>query len=100
MLAVPIAASEAGRQTFARSALQLMVDYGFDGVDIDWEYPASATEAQNFVLLVQALRAALDGYAADHNLHYRFLITIASPAGPTNYQMMKLTEMDKYVDSW
>jgi chitinase len=95
-----VAATAAGRQTFARSALQLMVDYGFDGVDLDWEYPANADQAQDFVLLVQELRGALDSYADAHDIDYRFLITVASPAGPTNYATMKLKEMDQYVDSW
>lgn len=97
---VPVAASATGRQTFASSAIQLMVDYGFDGVDIDWEYPSNPEEAQNFVLLLQAVRKALDDYSSQHSLNYRFLITVASPAGPMNYVKMDLAGMDKYVDSW
>jgi chitinase len=77
-----------------------MIDYGFDGIDIDWEYPANAVEAQNFVLLLQAVRSALDNYSSQHNLTYRFLITVASPAGPSNYQMMDLKGMYQYVDAW
>ncbi|KAI0136516.1 chitinase 1 precursor [Xylariales sp. AK1849] len=96
----PVAASEAGRQTFASSATKLMVDYGFDGVDIDWEYPSTAVEAQDFVLLLQAVRTALDDYSAQYSLGYRFLITVATPAGPMNYDMMDLAGMDKYADAW
>ncbi len=96
----PVAATEAGRKTFASSAVQLVADWGFDGIDIDWEYPANADEARDFVLLLQAVRAELDRYAARHAPHYHFLITIASPAGPKNYNAMDMAGMDPYVDAW
>ncbi|KAJ9157405.1 Glycoside hydrolase family 18 protein [Pleurostoma richardsiae] len=95
-----VAASATARQKFASTAVQLVGDWGFDGIDIDWEYPASATEAANFVLLLQACRQALDDYAAEYAPGYHFLITVASPAGPTNYNMMDLEGMDAWVDSW
>ncbi|EJD36063.1 glycoside hydrolase, partial [Auricularia subglabra TFB-10046 SS5] len=34
-----LAASNAHTQAFANSLIQFMVTYGFDGADIDWEYP-------------------------------------------------------------
>lgn len=96
----PIAATEAGRQKFASSAVKLVGDWGFDGIDIDWEYPANAAEAQNFVLLLQTCRQAFDTYAAQYAPGYHFLITIASPAGPTNYANMDMAAMDPWIDSW
>lgn len=96
----PIAATESGRQKFASSAITLVKDWGFDGVDIDWEYPTSPTEAANFVLLLQTLRQAFDQYAAQYAPGYHFLITIASPAGPQNYKNMDFAGMDPWVDAW
>ncbi|KAK4217644.1 endochitinase 1 [Rhypophila decipiens] len=97
---VPIAATEAGRQRFASSAVKLVQDWGFDGIDIDWEYPTNANEARDFVLLLQACRTALDQYAAKNAPNYHFLITVAAAAGPQHYANMDLKGMDAYVDAW
>lgn len=35
-----LAASAAAQKTFFSSLLSFMDKYGFDGVDIDWEYPS------------------------------------------------------------
>lgn len=96
----PIAATAAGRQKFASSAVTLVKDWGFDGIDIDWEYPTNANEAQNFVLLLQACRQALDQYAQQYAPGYHFLITVASPAGPQNYNNMDMAGMNAWVDAW
>lgn len=34
-----LAASKSRQDTFFQSLLSMMDKYGFDGVDIDWEYP-------------------------------------------------------------
>lgn len=52
------------------------------------------------VLLLAACRKALDAYAAQYAKGYHFLITVASPAGPANYNKMHLKEMDAYLDAW
>lgn len=99
----PVAADATARETFANSAIALMTDYGFDGIDIDWEfnaYDASAADAANIILLLQLLRAKLDAWSAQYAGGYHFLITVASPAGPPTYAMWDFAAMDPYVDSW
>lgn len=95
----PAAASTAAtRSTFATSAVTLMKDWGFDGIDIDWEYPADDTEAGNMVLLLQAIRDELDSYSAANANGYHFQLSIAAPAGPTNYEKLHLADLGSVLD--
>ncbi|KAH7963159.1 hypothetical protein HPB52_019779 [Rhipicephalus sanguineus] len=52
-----MASSPEGRQRFAQSVLSFLDKHGFDGLDLDWEYPAARggvpQDKQNFVLLIQ-----------------------------------------------
>ncbi|KAI2629709.1 glycoside hydrolase family 18 protein [Hypoxylon sp. NC1633] len=97
---VTVAASDATRHQFATSAVKLVTDWGFDGIDIDWEYPSDDADKTNFVKLLEACRYAFDRYSIDNNLKYRFAISVASPASPVNYNKLDLAAMNKYVDSW
>ncbi|KFA71325.1 hypothetical protein S40288_09409 [Stachybotrys chartarum IBT 40288] len=96
----PATKNDESRQRFAASAVQHLADWGFDGLDVDWEYPESTEEAEEYVLLLKACREALDEYAAKHNQDYHYLLTVAASAGPNIYQVHKLAEMDAYVDAW
>ncbi|KAL1954722.1 hypothetical protein VTO42DRAFT_775 [Malbranchea cinnamomea] len=94
------AATPEKRRKFAESSVQLLKDLGFDGLDVDWEYPADDAEATNLVLLLQDVRQELDEYSSTHPNKPHFLLTVASPAGPQNYNKMKLKDMDAHLDFW
>ncbi|KAK3677259.1 Chitinase 4 [Recurvomyces mirabilis] len=94
------ASSDAGRRKFAESAVNILKNLGFDGLDIDWEYPKSEAEGQHFVLLLQAVREELERYSNCLAERPHFLLTVASPAGPSNCQWLKMKEMDRYLDFW
>lgn len=84
-----VALTEESRQKFAASCVAFMKQYGFDGLDIDWEYPSGGgdpgnivrpEDPENFVLLLTELRKQLDAQGqADGGKHY--LLTIAAGAG-------------------
>ncbi|KAM0193408.1 hypothetical protein ACHAPA_004401 [Fusarium lateritium] len=93
------AGSDATRTTFAKSAVALMKDWGFDGIDVDWEYPANATDANNMVLLLQTVRKELDAYSKQYASGYHFQLSIAAPAGPDNYNKLKMKELGAVLDN-
>lgn len=94
------ASSDAGRRNFAATAVALLKDYGLDGLDLDWEFPKTPEEGQNYVLLLQACREAMDAYAATVPGNPHFELTVACPAGASNWQHMKLAAMDPLLDFW
>ncbi|KAJ5190234.1 Endochitinase B1 [Penicillium cinerascens] len=92
--------TDTGRQAFVSSTVSMVQNLGIDGIDIDWEYPADSSQAADFVDLLKSLRSALDTYSAANASGYHFLITVASPAGPSNYQKLAMAQMDPYLDFW
>jgi chitinase len=94
------ASTPEGRSTFAKSSLELVKNLGFDGLDIDWEYPASSSEAADFVSLLQECRNALDAHAATLPGKPRLELTVACPAGAQNYEKLDMPAMDRLLDFW
>ncbi len=100
-----IALTTASREKFARSAVDFVVLYGLDGVDIDWEYPVTGglgsnvtrpEDGHNYTLLLKELRRQLDQRAVADGRPY--LLSIAAPAGSDKYQYLELSEIAKTLD--
>jgi chitinase len=92
------------RATFIHSVVRFLEQYPvFDGVDLDWEYPGggganpelgSADEGENFIALVQELRAALD--AAGQGKGQRYLLTAAVGSAPAKINQVPYAKL--YAD--
>ncbi len=54
-----LASNADSRARFVNDAMYIVNQYGFDGVDIDWEYPDAGQSATNFEALMTALSNAL-----------------------------------------
>ncbi|HXW14397.1 MAG TPA: glycoside hydrolase family 18 protein [Terriglobia bacterium] len=85
----------AGITKLAQSCVNYMKDNGFDGIDIDWEYPTAA-QKQSFTNLLVELRQQLDPTASADNRGY--LLTIAAPAGESNYKNIDLAQISPQLD--
>lgn len=99
------ALTDTTRTAFAESCVEFIKKHGFDGIDLDWEYPVSgglpgnskrAEDKRNFTLLLQKLREKLDEQGSADNRHY--LLTIAAGAGSTYSKNVELLSIHKYLD--
>ena len=98
-----VCATAASRASFAASCVEFMLQYEFDGIDIDWEYPISGglspgvpADAQNFTAFLSELRSQLDAQEALDGNDY--LLTIASAAGPQTLLNYELDLIHQYLD--
>ncbi|KAL7892624.1 glycoside hydrolase family 18 protein [Trichoderma sp. SZMC 28014] len=92
------ASTDANRKNFAKTAITFVKDWGFDGIDIDWEYPSDDTQATNMVLLLKEIRSELDAYAAQYAPGYHFQLSIAAPAGPEHYSFLHMSDLGQVLD--
>jgi chitinase len=96
----PATQTTEGRRRFAKSAVNLVASWGLDGVDIDWEFPKTKEEAQNYVQLLNETRSALDEYAARNGQKYHYVLSAATSAAPFLYKVLDFQAMDRYLDIW
>lgn len=63
------------RGTFVKNIVKFLSDYGFDGLDVDWQSPNQRggvpSDVQSFVLLLEDLREAFEchGYILSASVH-------------------------------
>lgn len=119
------ALTEESREAFVESCIDLFIEgnlpdpgWGgmggpgaalgvFDGIDVDWEYPATSghphniyrpEDTENFTLLLEEFREQLDELAAEQERDDAYMLTIAAPAGPDKIEKLELDEIHKHLD--
>ncbi|GAA2989956.1 glycosyl hydrolase family 18 protein [Streptomyces lactacystinicus] len=105
--------NQAGIDTFAASSVDFIRKYGFNGVDIDYEYPTSMKDAGNpldwqlanakrgslakgYAALMKTLRENLDKAGAADGKHY--LLSVAAPSSGYLLRGMETFQVAKYLD--
>ncbi|KAF8372840.1 hypothetical protein PRIPAC_79269 [Pristionchus pacificus] len=82
-----IAADPVKRSTFVQSAWAMAAQYGFDGIDLDWEYPG-APDRYNYIDLLKDLKSGSVGK----------MLTAAVPAKHEDMIGYNVYEMNDYLD--
>jgi hypothetical protein len=93
-----MAATAESRSAFAASAILFMREYGFSGLDLDWEYPGapdrggSEEDFENYVHLVAELRRAFSAEPES------FELTMAVPLSNWYLRHFDLAGLAEHVD--
>ena len=87
-----VAADAQLRTTFINNLIDICDTYGYDGIDMDWEYPQSNNERQNLNYLI----AEMDSSFNEHNPNW--LITMAVPVSNWSGQWFDFSFLQFYVD--
>ncbi|WP_435156894.1 glycoside hydrolase family 18 protein [Haladaptatus sp. DFWS20] len=87
------------RERFARTAIELVRTYNFDGIDIDWEYPDGTireSDPHNLVLLLSEIRRQLDD--AERADDQRYELSMAASANPSVIDSQEVGAFSDDVD--
>ena len=80
------------RSVFISNILDKFISYGYDGTDIDWEYPQTNEQRNNLTLFIAELDSVL--YEFDPEL----LITMALPTSNWAGQWYAMNSLNQHVD--
>lgn len=87
-----VAADTVSRSRFVNNVVEFVTRNGYDGIDLDWEYPSNLSEGKYLTKLVQELRTALN------QINSAYLITMAVPTGDYSGKYFDYSKLSVNVD--
>jgi GH18 family chitinase/predicted TIM-barrel fold metal-dependent hydrolase len=97
-----VSADPQKRANFAHWCVKHIGEYGFDGIDIDWEFPGykrhkgTPQDRKNFTLLLQTVRDSLQTYG--DKCGKSFLLTASLPAAASHLPDIEVQKVSSIVD--
>lgn len=84
-------------ERFADKVVELVAQYGYDGVDFDYEFPTGNLPQKNLEYFLSVLRQKLDELGKTTGKDY--FVTMAIPGGLYSFSLYEdLAELQHYVD--
>ncbi|CCC14183.1 hypothetical protein SMACR_09039 [Sordaria macrospora] len=93
-----MASSDANQDAFFESLVKFLLQYSFDGIDIDWEYPSAddwggrPSDFNNYARMLRRLRTRLNGTGR------KLGISMATPASYWYLRGFNLKELEPSLD--
>ncbi|MFO7445001.1 MAG: glycosyl hydrolase family 18 protein, partial [Ignavibacteriaceae bacterium] len=97
-----VAADPLKRTNFAHWCVEHITQYGFDGIDIDWEFPGykphkgTEYDRENFTKLLQTVRDSLQALGDKSGRNY--LLTVSLPAAASHLTDIEVQKISSLVD--
>ncbi|KAL8625356.1 hypothetical protein ACOMHN_044499 [Nucella lapillus] len=97
-----LAADPTSRRRFVTNVVIFLRQYGFDGLDLDWEFPGfrggSAKDRVNLVLLCRELKEAFQVEATGTS---QLIFSVSAPSSTVLVDVgYDIRALDRYVDMW
>jgi len=97
-----VAADPVKRARLANECKKHIINYGFDGIDVDWEFPGyvrhkgTPQDKFNFTLLLQAIRDSLNILGSKTGKIY--LLSVSLPAAESHTLDMEVSAISNIID--
>jgi chitinase len=74
----PVVVNPTLRARFVQSSVNILEDYGLDGLDVDYEYPGNNEQARGYVELLKEMRIELDKRSQKKGNECKFILSVST----------------------